>query len=58
MREQTCAIEARHFSCHMAALGTKHDVIAHTTGSKFIDGTAPNSAGSRYGLIIKSMQDA
>ena len=42
-----------HFSCHIAGLGTKLDVTAHTTGSKFSDGTGQNGAVSRCGLIIK-----
>ena len=57
MKGETSAIEARHFSCHIAGLGTKHDVTAHTTGSKVSDGTAQNSAVSRYGLIIKLIMD-
>ena len=52
MKGETSAKEARHFSCHIARLGTKHDVTAHTTGSEVSDGTAQNSAVSRYGLII------
>ena len=52
MKGETFAIEARHFSCHIADLGTKRGVTAHNTGSKFSDGTSQNSAVSRYGLII------
>ena len=39
MKEERSAGEVRYFSCHIAGLGIKLDVISYTTGSKFSDGT-------------------
>ena len=46
-------VEVRHFSIHITGLGTKRDVTARTTGSKFSDGTGQKSAVSHCGFIIK-----